>query len=52
MDAFPHEGIEVSDFNQIVLGKIKNLRHIHKTKKANSSVSPPLTETEPGFAPK
>ena len=32
-DAFPNEGIEESDFNQIVLAKIKNLRHIHKTKK-------------------
>lgn len=34
MEAFPYEGIEVSDFNQIILTKIKNLRHIEKTKGA------------------
>lgn len=34
MEAFPYEGIEVSDFNQIILAKIKNLRHIEKTKGA------------------
>lgn len=34
MEAFPYEGIEVSDFNQIILAKIKNLRHIEKAKGA------------------